>query len=71
MVLMGFCAMRHAGAMTIGQDQRDKPCLRNARVAFEVDAVEKQLPLEKIGHEIYVSQARDEEGGRACRSRQP
>jgi two-component system, chemotaxis family, protein-glutamate methylesterase/glutaminase len=67
----GLLAMRRAGAMTIGQDRATSLVYGMPRVAFEVDAVEKQLPLEKIGHEILRLTSRDEEGGRACRSRQP
>jgi two-component system, chemotaxis family, protein-glutamate methylesterase/glutaminase len=67
----GLLAMRRAGAMTIGQDRATSLVYGMPRVAFEVDAVEKQLPLEKIGNEILRLTSRNEEGGRACHSRQP
>ncbi|HEY0144654.1 MAG TPA: CheB methylesterase domain-containing protein, partial [Methylovirgula sp.] len=67
----GLLAMRRAGAMTIGQDRATSLVYGMPRVAFEVDAVEKQLPLEKIGNEILRLTNRDEEGVKACRSRQP
>jgi two-component system, chemotaxis family, protein-glutamate methylesterase/glutaminase len=48
----GLGAMRTAGAATIGQDEATSVVYGMPRAAFETGAVEKQLPLEKIGPEI-------------------
>jgi two-component system chemotaxis response regulator CheB len=48
----GLKAMRDAGAPTIGQDESTSTVYGMPRVAFEIGAVEKQLPLESIGSEI-------------------
>ncbi len=67
----GLLSLRQAGASTIGQDRATSLVYGMPRVAFEIEAVEKQLPLEKIGGEILRLTNRNEEGGRACRSRLP
>lgn len=64
----GLLGLRNAGAATLGQDRATSLVYGMPRVAFEVGAVERQLPLEKIGGEILRLTNRHEEGGRACRS---
>lgn len=48
----GLCAMRAAGADTIGQDEATATVYGMPRAAFEAGAVARQLPLEKIGPEV-------------------
>lgn len=48
----GLLEMRQAGASTIGQDEASSVVYGMPRVAFEIGAVQSQLPLEKIGSEI-------------------
>jgi two-component system chemotaxis response regulator CheB len=48
----GLLAIRNAGGATIGQDESSSVVYGMPRVAFEEGAVERQLPLEKIGPEI-------------------
>ncbi|MGA7713580.1 MAG: chemotaxis response regulator protein-glutamate methylesterase [Rhizomicrobium sp.] len=48
----GLLAMRKAGAATIGQNQETAIVYGMPRVAFEMNAVEQQLPLEQIGRGI-------------------
>ena len=48
----GLGAMREAGAATIGQDEASSVVYGMPRIAFETGAVERQLPLDKIGPEI-------------------
>lgn len=48
----GLKIMRDAGAATIGQDEASSVVYGMPRVAFEIGAVEHQLPLRKIGPEI-------------------
>ncbi|MGP8232558.1 MAG: protein-glutamate methylesterase/protein-glutamine glutaminase [Methylovirgula sp.] len=67
----GLLSLRQAGANTIGQDHATSLVYGMPRVAFEMKAVERQLPLEKIGGEILRLTNRIEEGGTACRSRLP
>ncbi|HEY0281600.1 MAG TPA: chemotaxis response regulator protein-glutamate methylesterase, partial [Rhizomicrobium sp.] len=48
----GLLAMRKQGAATLGQDEASSIVYGMPRVAFELGAVERQLPLEHIGPEI-------------------
>lgn len=48
----GLLAMRQAGASTIGQNESTCVVYGMPRVAHEIGAVERQLPLERIGPEI-------------------
>ena len=48
----GLLAMRKAGAATIGQNEETAIVYGMPRVAFEMNAVEQQLPLEQIGRGI-------------------
>jgi len=51
----GLLAMRQAGAETIGQDEASSLIYGMPRVAFEIGAVGKQYPLERIGEQILAS----------------
>jgi two-component system chemotaxis response regulator CheB len=48
----GLLKMRHAGARTIGQNEKTCVVYGMPRVAYELGAVEQQLPLNAIGEEI-------------------
>ena len=48
----GLLEMRRAGAHTIGQDEATSVIYGMPKAAFEMEAVEKQAPLEKIAAEI-------------------
>jgi two-component system chemotaxis response regulator CheB len=48
----GLADMRRAGATTIGQDETTSVVYGMPRIAFETGAVERQLPLDKIGENI-------------------
>ncbi len=48
----GLLAMRAVGAATIGQDEESSVVYGMPRAAFEIGAVQRQLPLENIGPEI-------------------
>jgi two-component system chemotaxis response regulator CheB len=48
----GLLAMRAAGARTLGQDEATSVVYGMPKSAFELGAVERQLPLEKIAGEI-------------------
>ncbi|WP_296599511.1 chemotaxis response regulator protein-glutamate methylesterase [Phenylobacterium sp.] len=48
----GLLAMRQAGARTLGQDEATCVVYGMPRAAFEIGAVERQLPLEKLGPAI-------------------
>lgn len=48
----GLLAMRRQGAATVGQDAASCVVYGMPRAAFELGAVEKQLPLDRIGQEI-------------------
>ncbi|HLH11631.1 MAG TPA: chemotaxis response regulator protein-glutamate methylesterase [Methylovirgula sp.] len=67
----GLKAMRQAGARTIGQDRATSLVYGMPRVAFELGAVEKQVPLERIGEEVLRLTNKKEEGSRECRSHLP
>lgn len=51
----GLLAMRNAGAKTIGQDEKSCIVYGMPKVAYELGAVEKQLPLSKIANGILDS----------------
>ena len=48
----GLLAMRQAGASTLGQDESSCVVYGMPKAAFELGAVERQMPLEKLGPEI-------------------
>ena len=49
----GLLAMRQAGASTLGQDEATSVVYGMPKAAFETGAVERQLPLEKIGPTLF------------------
>jgi two-component system, chemotaxis family, protein-glutamate methylesterase/glutaminase len=51
----GLLAMRNAGAKTLGQDETSCVVYGMPKVAYEMGAVEKQLPLSKIAQGILES----------------
>jgi two-component system, chemotaxis family, protein-glutamate methylesterase/glutaminase len=53
----GLLQMRRAGARTIGQDEATSVVYGMPRTAFDLGAVEKQLPLHEIGAEILAATA--------------
>ncbi|MGF0537406.1 protein-glutamate O-methylesterase CheB [Agrobacterium sp. ES01] len=58
----GLLKMRHAGARTIGQNEKTCVVYGMPRVAYELGAVEHQLPLNSIGEEILKLAAARKEG---------
>ncbi len=50
----GLLAMRQAGASTLGQDAASALIYGMPKAAFEAEAVERQLPLRRIGAEIVA-----------------
>jgi two-component system, chemotaxis family, protein-glutamate methylesterase/glutaminase len=51
----GLLEMRKAGARTLGQNEASSVIYGMPRVAFEWGAVEKQLPLARLGREILTA----------------
>ncbi|MEN6326976.1 MAG: chemotaxis response regulator protein-glutamate methylesterase [Syntrophomonas sp.] len=49
----GLLAMKQKGAHTIGQDEQSSVVYGMPKVAFDLGAVEKQLPLERIPQAVY------------------
>ncbi len=58
----GLKAMRDAGARTLGQDEASCVVYGMPRAAFEIGAVERQLPLTKIGQAALDLCAMENEG---------
>lgn len=58
----GLLKMRHAGARTIGQNEKTCVVYGMPRVAFELGAVEHQYPLSSIGEEVLKITAARREG---------
>lgn len=58
----GLLKMRHAGARTIGQNEKTCVVYGMPRVAWELGAVEQQFPLNSIGEEILKLTAARKEG---------
>lgn len=54
--------MRHAGARTVGQNEKTCVVYGMPRVAYELGAVEQQLPLASIGEEILKLTTARKEG---------
>jgi two-component system chemotaxis response regulator CheB len=50
----GLLAMRQAGAQTIGQDEATSLIYGMPRAAFEIGAVERQLPLDRIANAVLA-----------------
>jgi two-component system chemotaxis response regulator CheB len=51
----GLLEMRKAGARTLGQNEASSVIYGMPRVAYEWGAVERQLPLTRIGREILAA----------------
>lgn len=64
----GLLKMRQNGARTIGQDETSSLIYGMPRVAFEVGAVQKQLPLSRIAREIFAGARSTKEGTVLCHS---
>ncbi|WP_337266074.1 protein-glutamate O-methylesterase CheB [Oryzifoliimicrobium ureilyticus] len=58
----GLLKMRHAGARTVGQNEKTCVVYGMPRVAYELGAVEQQLPLQAIGEELLKLTAARKEG---------
>lgn len=58
----GLRAMRDAGAVTFGQDEATCVVFGMPRAAAELGAVERQLPLERIGPAVLRAAAREGAG---------
>ena len=58
----GLLKMRHAGARTVGQNEKTCVVYGMPRVAYELGAVEQQLPLGSIGEEILKRPTARKEG---------
>lgn len=50
----GLLAMRRKGARTLGQDEKSSVVYGMPKAAFEIGAVEKQIPLEKIAQAMMT-----------------
>jgi two-component system chemotaxis response regulator CheB len=64
----GLLELRRAGGTTIGQDEVSSVVYGMPRVAFEIGAVETQLPLSKISQKI-LQICNLESGSRLLRER--
>ncbi len=64
----GLLKMRQSGARTIGQDEQSSLIYGMPRVASEVGAVQKQLPLNRIAREIFSGARSTREGTVLCHS---
>jgi two-component system chemotaxis response regulator CheB len=65
----GLLAMRQASARTIGQDEATSLIYGMPRAAFEVGAVERQLPLDRIANAVLVmTNLRGRQGREKCHS---
>ena len=49
----GLLDMRHAGAQTLGQDEESSLVYGMPRVAHEIGAVSRQLPLGRVARQIF------------------
>jgi two-component system chemotaxis response regulator CheB len=58
----GLLAMRRAGAKTLGQDEATSLVYGMPKAAFEIGAIEKQAPLNRIGTEILRVTSLEGEG---------
>ena len=56
----GLLAMRTAGARTLGQDEATSVIYGMPRAAFEAGAVERQLPLGRLGDQVLALTRRTE-----------
>jgi two-component system chemotaxis response regulator CheB len=53
----GLLAMRRSGARTLGQDEATCMVYGMPRSAFEIGAVERQLPIDRIRDAILTTTA--------------
>ncbi|MCX6051470.1 MAG: chemotaxis response regulator protein-glutamate methylesterase [Campylobacterales bacterium] len=51
----GLLAMKNAGARTIGQDEASCVVYGMPKIAYDIGAVERQVPLSKVAHAILSS----------------
>lgn len=58
----GLLAMRKAGARTLGQDEATCVVYGMPRAAFELGAVERQIPISRMGAQILAACAQTTEG---------
>ena len=58
----GLLAIRDAGGRTLGQNEATSVVYGMPKAAFEIGAVERQLPLEKIGGAIRQLTTREADG---------
>jgi two-component system chemotaxis response regulator CheB len=58
----GLLEIRNAGGRTVGQDEATSVVYGMPRVAFELGAVEKQLPLSKIASALLKLSGAEDEG---------
>jgi two-component system chemotaxis response regulator CheB len=65
----GLLAMRHAGAITFAQDEASSVIYGMPKVAFEIGAAQKQVPLSRVTSEILKATCL--EGDSRCHSHQP
>jgi two-component system chemotaxis response regulator CheB len=65
----GLLAMRQSGAKTLGQDEASSVVYGMPRVAFEMKAVMKQVPLGGMAHEV-LELCNAKPGGVSCRLHQ-
>jgi two-component system chemotaxis response regulator CheB len=54
----GLLEMRKAGARTFGQDEATSIVYGMPKAAFEIGAVEKQLPLNEIPHAVLSAMSK-------------
>jgi two-component system, chemotaxis family, protein-glutamate methylesterase/glutaminase len=60
----GLLGLRRAGAMTLGQDESSSVVYGMPKVAFEIGAVMRQYPLDRIaGHLLQMSNAKRKDHG--------
>jgi two-component system chemotaxis response regulator CheB len=60
----GLLDMRNAGAKTIGQDEATSLIYGMPKVAFEVGAVQRQLPLDRIAFAVLTTTNKNARAGR-------
>jgi two-component system chemotaxis response regulator CheB len=53
----GLLALRKAGAKTLGQDEATCVVYGMPRVAFDMKAVERQVPIDQMAHAILTAGA--------------
>ncbi len=58
----GLLAMRQAGARTLGQDEASCVVYGMPRAAFDIGAVERQIPISRMGAQIIAACSQTSEG---------